>query len=220
MFELTENFVTYGIQQGWRIELIVIILGFIGLTSLSLWIWRYFSHKDEYIIETMLAISGNLEQQSQTLETTTTLMRDLNENIKKLMAVDERLTEPQCVIVYSLMMDSLFADFKSAYYSVIKWSESRSLDLDDESNQLMLDDKLKLDFQTALAELDDQLRNFKFGDKYLHEYMNDGFLGEVTHIRQHIYSTIITDTNEIRQYLNRNCDRFKADFNKYLRTEN
>lgn len=217
--ETLKNLIDYGIEHGWPVGVIVNVAGFIGLSVLTLWVWKYFSRKNAHIIGAMLEISVNLDQQARTLQITTDTMKSLNDNIKMLMAVDERLTESQCVIVYSLMMDSLFGDFKGAYYSVLKWMEDRDINVHNEDHQKVLDDKLDLDFNTAIAELDDQLRNFKYDDKYLHEYINGNFIGEVNHIRVHIYNTIISGTNDVRNYLNRNCDRFKADFNKYLRED-
>lgn len=217
MIDTIETLIDYGIQQGWPIELLVMLGGFSGLGLSVFWIWKYFARKNASIISTMLEISVNLDQQARTLEMTTQTMRSLNDNIKTLMKVDERLTEPQCVIVYSLMMDSFFNELLEAYHSIRRWIRERAIDIEDDTHRGMIADKLELEFDTNVKEHQDRLRNFKFNDEYLDKYLNDEFFNELGHIRNHIYNTIITNTNEVGVYLNRKCDLFKADFNLYLK---
>ena len=217
MIDTIQILIDYGLQQGWPIEILVMLCGFVGLTLSVFWVWNYFAKKNAQIISTMLEISVNLDQQARTLQTTTKAMQNLNDNIKALMKVDERLTEGQCVIVYSLMMDSFFSDLLDAYHSIKRWVNDRHIDHDNDDHRAMIDNKLRLEFQTNIKELEDHMRNFKFNDSYLDKYLNDEFHNEVSHIRVHIYNTIVTDTNEVRVYLERKCNLFKADFNIYLR---
>ena len=209
--------VEYGIANGWSIELIAILsLAFLW-GSVTWVIFKFFTRKNADVIGTMLEISVNLDQQARTLQTTTDAMKNLNENIKMLMQVDERVTEGQAVLIYSGFIETLFTDFGRVYRMSKKWVKDRHIDVGEDNARSILWDKFEVGFTSSTRELDDRLRNFKFNDNYLSKYLNDGFRQEIQQIQHYLYKCIVEQKNDVDQYLTSKCDLFKADFNVYLR---
>lgn len=220
MLDLLFNAIDKAIDRGYAIELIAILVGF-AITYVGMfYVWRYFSNRNAKIVSTQLEIVANLDQQARTIQDTTEAMKLLNSSIKDVMKVDERLTEGQTVITYGSFMENLFTDFHNAYKDAKRWAKKPhvSLDIDSNSHDLsLLNDKLELSFDTAVKELEDKLRNFKYNDDYLVRYLNGEFYGEVDHIRVHLYNSIVGASNDIENYLQSKCNLFKSDFNSYLR---
>lgn len=220
MIDVFFDAIDKAIERGYAVELIVMLLGFAGSFLGMFYIWRYFSNRNANIITTQLEIVANLDQQARTLQETTDTMKLLNDSIKDIMKVDERLTEGQTVIAYGSFMENLFNDFLNTYKDAKRWAKKPHvhLDIDSSSHDLsLLNDKLELGFSTSVKELEDKLRNFKYEDNYLVRYLNREFYSEVDHIRVHLYNSIVEETNDIEGYLYTKCNLFKSDFNSYLR---
>lgn len=220
MIDLFFDAIDKAIERGYAVELIIMVLGFAGVFLGMFYIWRYFSHRNAKIVTTQLTIVANLDQQARTLQETTDTMRLLNDSIKDIMKVDERLTEGQTVITYGAFIENLFNDFHKSYKDAKKWAKKPHVHLDIDSNShdlSLLNDKLELSFNTGVKELEDKLRNFKYGDNYLVKYLNGEFYSEVDHIRVHLYNSIVEESNDIEHYLYTKCNLFKSDFNSYLR---
>lgn len=209
-----------GLKRGYAIELIVLLLGFLSSFVGMFLIWRYFSNRNAKIVTTQLEIVTNLDEQARTLRETTDAMKTLNVSLKDIMRVDERLTEAQTVIAYASFIENTFNHFYDAYKDAQKWASKPhvNVDITGTSHDLsILNDRLELSFSTGVKELEDKLRNFKYGQSYLVTYLNDEFYSQVGHIRVHLYNSMCLQTNGVRSYLASKCDLFKSDFNTHLR---
>jgi hypothetical protein len=155
---------------------------------------------------------------SESLNKAALSLARINQTLISLDKVDERIAEPQAVIIYGLIMRDTFYDIKQCFKDTNSWLNDKEYDRDDDDVQIRIAERVELCFDAIYNELDDRLKNFKYNDNYLDKYLNDKFQQEFSHVKNHIYAMLCENTNGINSYITQKKSFLISNFNGYLRS--
>lgn len=216
MFEVFWKLLSEGKKSGLPLELILIVVLTIAIGLGSYKVIKYMIASKKDITKGLSETSKNNKQMAEAL---TSINLSLTKVQLLLEKKDERISETQAKVLYGLIVDDMFCDIKEGYYSLDRWLTSTNKDRMNPLVQEAVAERNTLVFDSVFKELSGRLKYFKYKDSYLDTYLNDSFNNEFLHVKQHIYGTILTQSNGILEYVANKKNLFINDFNSFLRDQ-